>query len=178
VRLVSADPRVRRHARPVRARRLPAALFMARAAARPSRRIAGSVTSAPHDGSTSQIRAHKHALLVTYRRDGEPVPTPVWAAAAEGLLYARVERASGKVKRLRRDPRLLVAPCTARGKPLGCPLEAFATVLASGEEARAERALAARYGLGRVLFELAADLLRVDMCYLEITPGSWSSAAA
>jgi PPOX class probable F420-dependent enzyme len=89
------------------------------------------------------------------------------------LLYVRVERASGKVKRLRRDPRLLVAPSTARGKPLGPPLEASGEVLQAGDEARAERALAARYGRGRELFELAADLMRVDMCYLQITPGSW-----
>ena len=29
-------------------------------------------------------RRCKRALLVTYRRDGTPVPTPVWAAAADG----------------------------------------------------------------------------------------------
>ena len=31
----------------------------------------------------------------------------------------------------------------------------------------------ARYGLGRELFERAMDVLRVDMCFLEITPGPW-----
>jgi PPOX class probable F420-dependent enzyme len=169
----AADRRVRPHARPVRGRRLPAALAMARLAARTSRRTAGGVADAPRDGSLEQIRRHKHALLVTYRRDGAPVPTPVWAAEAEGLLYVRVERGSGKVKRLRREPRLLVAPCTTGGKPLGPPLEARAEVLAAFEdEARAERVLAQRYGFGRVLFELVADVMRVDMCYLQITPGS------
>jgi hypothetical protein len=43
-------------------------------------------------------------------------------------------------------------------------------VLSTEEEPRAESTLASRYGFGRLLFELAADLLRVDMCYLEITP--------
>jgi uncharacterized protein len=169
------DARVRPHARPVRGRRLPAALLMARLAARTSRRIAGGVDDARHDGSLDQIRQGKHALLVTYRRDGESVPTPVWAAVAQGSLYVRVERASGKVKRLRREPRLLVAPCSGRGKPLGPPLEARGEVLtAFDDEARAESVLAARYGLARVLFELAADLMRVDMCYLQITPGGRS----
>jgi uncharacterized protein len=68
---------------------------------------------------------------------------------------------------------MLVAPCTVRGKPLGAPLEARARVLDAGEEALAEQALAGRYGLGRALFERIMDLLRVDMCYLELRPGAW-----
>jgi hypothetical protein len=39
--------------------------------------------------------------------------------------------------------------------------------------AACKRALAQRYGLGRELFERAMDLLRVDMCFLEITPERW-----
>jgi PPOX class probable F420-dependent enzyme len=85
----------------------------------------------------------------------------------------RSERSSGKVKRLRRDPRLLVAPCTVRGAPLGPPFEASARVLGGEQERMAEHALATRYGLGRELFERAMDLMRVDMCYLEVTPGAW-----
>jgi PPOX class probable F420-dependent enzyme len=101
------------------------------------------------------------------------VPTPVWAAPAGEVLYARSERCSGKVKRLRRDPRMLVAPCTVRGEPLGAPFEASGRVLSPEEEPLAERTLAERYALGRELFERTMDLLRVDMCYLELTPKAW-----
>jgi hypothetical protein len=163
----------RRWARPVSGRRLPAALFTARLAARGAPPGARTIGDHPRTGSIEQIGACKRALLVTYRRDGTPVPTPVWAAAADGRLYVRSERASGKVKRLRNDRRLLVAPCTVRGKPLGMPLEATAKVLAPEQEPHAERALARRYGLGRALFEGTMDVLRVDMCFLEITPGAW-----
>jgi PPOX class probable F420-dependent enzyme len=113
---------------------------------------------------------------VTYRRDGTPVPTPVWAAEAGGVLYVRSERAAGKLKRLRRDPRMLIAPCTVRGKPLGAPLEASGRLLAAEEEPRAELALDSRYGFGRWLFEATMDMMRVDMCYLQITPGAWGAA--
>jgi uncharacterized protein len=105
------------------------------------------------------------------------VPTPVWAAQANGLFYVRTERASGKVKRLRRDARLLAAPCTVRGVPLGPALEAQGRLLGIEEEPLAERALAARYGLGRELFELAMDVMRVDMGYLEIAPRPWEPKA-
>jgi PPOX class probable F420-dependent enzyme len=85
----------------------------------------------------------------------------------------RTVRGSAKVKRLRRDARALVAPCTARGRPLGAPFEASARVLPAESEPAAERALRARYGAGRALFEWAMDSMRIDMCYLEITPESW-----
>jgi hypothetical protein len=57
-----------------------------------------------------------------------------------------------------------------RGTPLGPPLPAHGRVLAPAEERAAERAIARRHGLHRALFELAVDLLRVDMCYLELSP--------
>ncbi|MCW2970435.1 MAG: class putative F420-dependent enzyme [Solirubrobacterales bacterium] len=164
---------VRPGARAVPGRRLPAALPMARLAARMAPHGAHETADAPRTGSLDDVGRSKRALLVTYRRDGTPVPTPVWAARAGSVLYVRTERGSGKVKRLRRDPRLLVAPCTMQGKPLGPPLEASATVLAGEEERAAEQALATRYGRGRELFEHAMDLMRIDMCYLRVTPGSW-----
>lgn len=145
-------------------------------AARTAPRGCREISAAPRTGSIAEIRASKRSLLVTYRRDGTPVPTPVWAAEADGRLYVRTERAAGKVKRLRNDPRLLVAPCTVRGKPLGAPFEATARVLPQAEEPIGERALATRYGLGRALFEWAMDVMRVDMGYLEITPGAWEAA--
>jgi uncharacterized protein len=163
-------------ARPVPGRRLPAALFGARMAARTAPRGVRAIDDAPRTGSPSEIPPSKRSLLVTYRRDGTPVPTPVWAAEADGLLYVRSERAAGKVKRLRRDSRMLVAPCTVRGRPLGAPFEATARVLEAHEEPRGERALARRYGRGRELFERAMDVLRIDMCYLEITPGTWEES--
>ena len=151
----------------------PAAIFTGRLAARTAPRGCHEIIDAPRDGSIEQIRGCKRSLLVTYRRDGTPVPTPVWAAEAKGHLYVRTERSAGKVKRLRNDPRLLVAPCTVRGKPLGNPFEASARMLSRAEETVGERALADRYGLGRAIFEWAMDMMRVDMSYLEITPGAW-----
>ncbi|MFI4984842.1 MAG: PPOX class F420-dependent oxidoreductase [Solirubrobacterales bacterium] len=168
--------RARPHARPVLGRRMPAALLSARLAARTAPAGTRRILDAPRVGSLVDIAASKRTLLVTYRGDGTPVPTPVWAAEEAGRLYVRSERSSGKVKRLRRDARLLVAPCTVRGEPLGAPLEACARVLAAEEEPLAERALAARYGPGRALFERAMDMLHVDMCYLEILPRAWDAA--
>jgi PPOX class probable F420-dependent enzyme len=128
------------------------------------------MAAAPAGGRLDELARHRHTSVVTFRRDGSPVATPVWAGIAGGRLYVRVERGSGKVKRLRRDARALLAPCTARGNRLGPPLPATGRVLAPEEEHIAEQALADRHGLMRALFERAVDLIRVDMCYLELTP--------
>ena len=75
------------------------------------------------------LRGHKYCLLVTYKRSGEPVPTPVWFGLGDGKLYVRSEATVAKVRRIRNDPRVRVAPCTVRGKPLGRPADGRARVL-------------------------------------------------
>ncbi|MGH2833218.1 MAG: PPOX class F420-dependent oxidoreductase [Solirubrobacteraceae bacterium] len=160
-------------AQPVPGRRPPGALAAARLAARTAPAAARTITDAPRTGTMHHIAAHKRTLLTTFRRSGIAVSTPVWAAEANGCFYVRSERTAGKIKRLRSDPRVLIAPCTVRGKPLGAPLEATASVVSVEREPVAEQALVRRYGLGRALFEWTFDRLRIDMCYLEIVPAPW-----
>ena len=117
------------------------------------------------------LRGHKYCLLVTYKRDGEAVPTPVWFGLGGGRLYLRSEADVAKVKRVRNDPAVRVAPCTVRGRPLGPPAEGRARVLEDpGDIEQAEAALQANYGLGRRIYEGAGGALGVKAVYLEITP--------
>jgi PPOX class probable F420-dependent enzyme len=117
------------------------------------------------------LRGHKYCLLVTYRRSGEPVPTPVWFGLGGGKLYVRTEANVAKVTRIRNDSRVRVAPCSVRGKPLGLPAEGRARVLDQpNDEAEAEAALEANYGLGRKAYEGAGGALGVQTVYLEIVP--------
>jgi PPOX class probable F420-dependent enzyme len=157
-------------ARPLPGRRLPAAVSSARLQSRLLRTVAQGIAHETVSGKLEDLVGHRTSLVVTFRRDGTPVATPVWAAVADGSAYVRAERSSGKVKRLRRDPRVLLAPCTSRGARLGPPLAASGHVLAAGEEHIAERALAERYGVTRAAFERAMDAMHVDMCYLQLTP--------
>jgi PPOX class probable F420-dependent enzyme len=117
------------------------------------------------------LQGHKYCLLVTYKRSGEPVPTPVWFGLADGKLYVRSDANAAKVKRIRNDPRARVAPCTSRGKPLGPPAEGRASVLDQPSESdMAEAALRANYGLGRRIYEGASDALGTRTVYLAVTP--------
>lgn len=110
----------------------------------------------------------KYLNLETYRRDGRPVRTPVWFVESQGRLYVGTPNTSGKVKRIRRNPRVRVAPCTMRGTPTGEWVEARAR-LAEGEEAeRADRLLARRYGLSRRLIQWSARLRGLGRVLLAI----------
>ena len=122
------------------------------------------------------VRGHKYALVTTFRRSGEPVPTPIWFGIDDGgTLYFRTEAASGKVKRLRNDGRVLVAPSTFRGRPLGPAVRGRARILPSAEEERAEAALAANYGLGRKFYEGTAGQMGVDAVYVAVAPEATTS---
>ena len=54
--------------------------------------------------------------LTTFRRSGEPVATPVWIAVDEDALVVITPQDTGKVKRLRRDQRVELRPCSRSGR--------------------------------------------------------------
>ncbi len=115
------------------------------------------------------LRGHKYALLVTYRRSGEPVATPIWSGLdGAGRAYMRTGIQAAKAKRIRNDARARLAPCTVRGGPLGPFAEGMARIVPAGEEEHAERALQSNYGLGRKLYEGSAGSM--PAYYLEVTP--------
>ena len=64
----------------------------------------------------AELDRESYINLATFRRTGRAVETPVWFAARNGKLYVFTEAGSGKVKRLRNDSRIRLAPCNARGR--------------------------------------------------------------
>ncbi|WP_189080613.1 PPOX class F420-dependent oxidoreductase [Mangrovihabitans endophyticus] len=66
--------------------------------------------------NAEKLGAQRFVSLTTYRRDGTPVPTPVWVARDDEALLVTTPADTGKVKRLRRDPRVRMQPSTRGGK--------------------------------------------------------------
>ncbi len=79
----------------------------------------------------SQFEGEKVISLETYRRNGQPVRTPVWFLQEEGVLYVHTDDSTGKVKRIRRNPKVRVAPSHFRGKPKAGYIEARAELKTS-----------------------------------------------
>ena len=93
----------------------------------------------------SRFAGHNYISLETFRKTGQGVATPVWFAEERGTLYVYSEAASGKIKRIRNNPRVRVAPCDMRGALRGDYIEATARIL-EGDEARlADDLLNAKY---------------------------------
>jgi PPOX class probable F420-dependent enzyme len=96
---------------------------------------------------------HKYLSLETFKKNGETVRTPVWFAAdpsskldsrdAKLSVYSIAD--SGKVKRVRNNPRVRVAPCDMRGKLLGEWVDGKAQILTGDEAARGMRLLNEKY---------------------------------
>jgi PPOX class probable F420-dependent enzyme len=86
--------------------------------------------------------------LVTYRRDGSEVETPVWFAEMAGRYYVFSEGDSYKVKRLRRNPAVRAAPCRMFGTVTGAWVSGRGRIVTDDESlvARAEQAFDAKYG--------------------------------
>ena len=84
----------------------------------------------------------KYLNLETFKKNGDGVKTPVWFAAdptasidsSGAKIYTYTIGVSGKVKRVRNNPRVKITPCNMSGKVLGEWVEARAEII-SGEEA-------------------------------------------
>ena len=87
----------------------------------------------------------KYVLLTTYRRDGTPVGTPVNIAVDGDRAFVRTWDTAWKVKRIRNNPEVEVAPSTIRGKPTGPAIRAHARILDGDESAYAGRAIARKH---------------------------------
>jgi PPOX class probable F420-dependent enzyme len=126
----------------------------------------------------SDLRGHKHCLLVTYRKDGRPVAQPVWPAYEGERVYIWTEIQAYKAKRIRNNPAALIAPCTFRGKPVGLPIAARGRILETDAERRHAHALIrSQWGWKRRTFERVSRPL-TDVHYIELVPDNVADSVA
>jgi PPOX class probable F420-dependent enzyme len=99
-----------------------------------------------------RFATQRYASLVTYRRDGTPVATPVWLVTDGDAVLVWTGAKTGKVKRLRRSPAVTLAPCTMRGKLRGDAVPGHAEVCDAQGTDRTRELIMSKYGLqGRFL---------------------------
>jgi PPOX class probable F420-dependent enzyme len=116
----------------------------------------------------------KTVRLVTYRRDGTPVATPVSLAVdGERAVFRSYEKA-WKTRRMRRNPQVEVAPSTMGGRPTGTAVHGQARRLEGAEARDAARALRRKHPiLHGVLVPLTHLLGRAKTgrtVHFELTP--------
>lgn len=105
----------------------------------------------------------KYVNLTTYRKDGTAVTSPLWAALDGDQLVMWTVADSRKVKRLRRDPLIVVQACDVRGhKTFGAPVSGTAEVLDAADSGRVKKAITDKYGLLGKITMLGSKLRRGD----------------
>lgn len=113
-----------------------------------------------------EIASSPFVSLGTYRKNGALVAVPVWIARDGDELVVTSERSTGKVKRLRNDPRVTLRPCSRMGAvdPDAITVHARARVAGPAtDDARAHAALRRKYGLQfRAILGLEALVRRLQ----------------
>lgn len=92
--------------------------------------VASTATNTVADETLFGALARETYLsLTTFRRDGTPVATPVWVVSDDGArLLVHTDATSGKVKRLRNNPKVRVAGCSSSGAIHGPVFDGEATL--------------------------------------------------
>ncbi|MGN9906904.1 PPOX class F420-dependent oxidoreductase [Phytohabitans sp. LJ34] len=103
-----------------------------------------SVAASP---ALAPFTRQKTVLLTTYRKDGRPGGSPVSVAVDGERAFVRSFEKSLKTRRLRRDPRAVIAPSTGRGRVTGAVVPARMRLLHGAEDRYAARLLRAKHPL-------------------------------
>lgn len=109
----------------------------------------------------AQFADAKYLSLETFRKTAVGVRTPVWFAQESGkpLFYVYSEADAGKVKRIRNNPHVRVAPCNFRGVVRGAWVEGRARFCDADEAAHGQQLLRRKYWL-KVVGDFFGKLLR------------------
>lgn len=90
----------------------------------------------------------RFVALTTFRSDGTPVRTPVLVASdGNGGLVVRSTETTGKIRRIRKNPSVIVTPSNFRGEPRGDGTPGHARILPDEDTDRGEQRLLKKYGL-------------------------------
>lgn len=126
----------------------------------------------------AQFDGHKYLNLETFKKSGDGVKTPVWFAAdpavnlasSDAKLYLYTIGVSGKVKRVRNNPRVKIAPCDMRGNVLGEWVEARAEIITGEEAARGTQLLNKKYFPWKQLLAFFASFSRRERIVFALRP--------
>lgn len=102
---------------------------------------------------------HNYVNLETFKKDGSSVKTPLFFVEHDGLLYMRTPRYTGKTKRIRRNPRVRIAPSNRRGSPQGEWMDGQAEIHEATEMKWVNDLVKRKYGLVKRLIDLRNKLL-------------------
>ena len=77
----------------------------------------------------AQIQDGNHISVITFRKNGDAVPAPVWFVAENAKFYICTPGKSFKVRRIRNNPKVQIASCDSDGQVKAEYFDAKAQIL-------------------------------------------------
>lgn len=110
---------------------------------------------------TAALMRGRYLSLTSYRRNGTAVATPVWFVRDGERILVNTDAESGKAKRIRRNPAVTIARCTATGRLRGEPVPARALQLPAGAVRQTMPLMRRKYRLELLLLNLGRAARRL-----------------
>ena len=121
------------------------------------------------DDKLVHLSKHKYISIETYRKNGTGVRTPIWFVVNQGLIYFRTDANSGKVKRIRNNPHVKIAPCNMSGNVEGDWYEGKAKFSDQAESAIAFSLINKKYGLLTTFIRLLNKIRNTKPLVISLT---------
>jgi uncharacterized protein len=120
------------------------------------------------------LEGHRYMRLTTFPKSGQPVSSPVWFALGGNRIRVFTDVESGKVKHIRNNPQVSVAPSDFRGTSKGVSVQATARIMDDSEFDAADLELQEKYGWQYRLFQGLLWLLGKSSrnTFLELRPAA------
>jgi uncharacterized protein len=119
----------------------------------------------------SKFEEQKYMNIETFRKSGEGVRTPVWFVESGGALFLVTRADSGKVKRMRHNQSVQVAPCKMDGEVIGEWYPGEASFVESAEALQEIKSLFdEKYGAISRLTNVFSRLQRKKRVFIKVVP--------
>ena len=116
----------------------------------------------------------KYIRVTTFKKDGTEVSTPTWVVALDdGKIGFYTSSTSGKAKRLKNNPKVVVQPSDARGRPKQgtTTVDGTAVVVSGAERDAIYDKVVAKYGfmtkVTRLFAKIGGFVKRKDQPYAD-----------
>ncbi len=111
----------------------------------------------------------RYINIQTYKKNGQPILTPVWFIIKDNKIFFRTSDKSGKIKRIRNNNNVQFALCDIRGKIKGEWHKGIAKIETDSNNIILSQ-IDKKYGISSQLMKIFYKIKKIDIVILSIEP--------
>jgi PPOX class probable F420-dependent enzyme len=110
----------------------------------------------------------KYVSLITYKKNGDPLATPVWFVEQNEKIYFVTLQGRYKVKRIKINPSVKITSSSMRVKPKGGYFDGIARILSDDESKPIIDLFKKKYRMFKLMFKIEREGEKKPI-FIEIT---------